>query len=45
MGCLELDHLGAEVGEAERAERARDQLRELDDANAVEDTWSELRFV
>ena len=35
-GRLDLDHLGAEVGEDHPAGRAHDHVRELDDADAVE---------
>ena len=35
-GRLDLDHLGAEVGEQDAAERAGDVLRVLDHADALE---------
>ena len=36
-GVLDLDHVGTPVGEQRAARGDEDELRELDDANAVED--------
>ena len=43
MGPLDLDHLGAEVGQDLRALRPRDHPREVEDANAVEQSGRHRR--
>jgi hypothetical protein len=40
--AFHLDHVGAEIAQREATQRSRDELRDLDDAKALE--WAISRF-